>query len=337
MCIFYAINTYPEYIVVISEALAMVVECQPKENYLNNSTPTKSVLSGFFFAVLATIFWSGNFVIARGLSDVITPVSLAFFRWTVALLVFFPFAYRKVIADIDVIKKHIPYLLITSITGISFFNILIYLAGRTTTAVNISMISITTPVFIVIISALFLKEKTSPGKVIGVILVFTGALFLITKGALSSLLSLTFTVGDFWVLLAAIMFAVYSILAKFRPKELSLLSFQLCTIFIGLIFMFPLFIIERGMNPPIQFSLRIILSIFYVGIFASLAAFLLWNKAISIIGPVKTGMVYYLLPVFSSILALIFLGEEIYYYHYFSMIIIVLGIFIANHEKRTAE
>lgn len=302
---------------------------------LNSGIPARSVLCGFLFAVLATVFWSGNFIIARGLSDQITPVSLAFLRWSTALIVFFPFTVKKAIADIDLIKKHIPYLIITSITGITFFNILIYLAGRTTTAVNISMISITTPVYIVIISAVFLKEKMSFGKIAGIILVFAGALFLITKGDLTRLLNLKFTEGDFWVLLAAVLFAVYSILSKYRPKALGLLSFQLCTIIIGLFFMLPMFIIERAVNPPVQFSRGIIFSILYVGLFASLAAFFLWNKAISIIGPVKTGMVYNMLPVFSSIFALIFLDENIYYYHYLSMIIIVAGILIANREKKT--
>lgn len=301
---------------------------------MKNKSGIRTIWVGSISAMLATAIWSGNFIIARGLSDEITPVSLAFLRWSVAVVVFFPLAIKNVIADMSIIMKHIPYLLVTSILGVTLFNTLIYFAGRSTTAVNLSVISITFPVYIIIISRVFLKEEITLRKIFGIILVFTGAVFLITKGNFTNILSLKYSTGDLWMFLSAIIFAVYSVLLKFRPKELGLWSFQLCTFVIGLTILVPFFLIERGLNPPIQFSHNIIISILYAGIFASLVAFLLWNKAISTIGPVKSSMVYYLLPVFSSTLAFLLLREKIYNYHLISLCIIVAGILIANLERK---
>jgi len=124
------------------------------------------LIIGYLFALAATIIWSGNFIIARGLSDRIPPVSLAFWRWVVAVIVFLPFALRSLISEWEKLKKNILYLSVVSILGITIFNTLIYFAGQTTTAINLSLISITFPVFIVIISRIFLYESITFYKAI---------------------------------------------------------------------------------------------------------------------------------------------------------------------------
>ena len=291
------------------------------------------LIRGYLFALAATIIWSGNFIIARGLSDSIPPVSLAFWRWVVAVIVFLPFALRSLISEWEKLKKNILYLSIVSILGITIFNTLIYFAGQTTTAINLSLISITFPVFIVIISRIFLHESITFYKGIGILFVLTGVVLLITKGDPSILLNISFTIGDIWMLLASIIFAIYSILLKRKPEELSIWAFQLSTFILGLIFLFPFYILEYFSVPTVEFDIKTVSSILYVGVFASLSAFVLWNKAIVSVGPTKAGMIYYTLPVFSGFLAFIFLKEEISRVHFYSTLFIVFGIFIANYES----
>ena len=297
----------------------------------------QNTLSGYLCAVAATALWSGNFIIARGLNESIPPISLAFWRWIVAVLVFLPFAWKPLVAERHILKKHLPYLAITALLGITIFNTLIYFAGQTTTAINLSLISITFPIFIVILARIVFRELLTGYKVIGITLVITGVSFLVTGGQLNVLLNISFAIGDLWMLCAAIIFAVYSILLKSKPPRLSIWSLQLSTFILGLMFLFPLFIWEWNVTGPVNYDKKVVGSIFYVGVFASLAAFVLWNKAIAAVGPAKAAMIYYTLPLFSGLLAHLFLNEKISSLHLYCLVLIVAGILIANFVPPTAK
>ncbi len=296
-----------------------------------------SHISGYLFALGATAIWSGNFVIARGLSESIPPVSLAFFRWSVAVIVFLPFALKSLIAEWDIIKANLPYLSLVGLLSVTAFNTLIYIAGHTTTALNLSLISITFPVFIIILSWIFFREILTARKWLGVVLVMIGVILLITKGDLLKLLNISFAIGDLWVLLAAIIFAVYSILLKRKPKQMSIWAFQSTSFVLGLIFLSPFFAWERALMPPVEFNAEILLAIFYIGIFASLTAFIFWHKAVATVGASKASMVYYTMPLFSGFLAYLFLGERITIIHLYSAVLIVSGILMANYEAKKAK
>lgn len=189
---------------------------------MTNILQGQQKILGYFFAIGATAFWSGNFIIARGLAESISPINLAFFRWVVAVVVFLPFALKPLIAEREILKNNLPYLLITSLLGITIFNTLIYLAGHTTTAINLSLISITFPIFIVIFSHIIFGELITINRGVGIILVIFGVVALISKGDFSRILSISFAIGDVWMLMAAIIFAIYSILLKHKPKQLSI-------------------------------------------------------------------------------------------------------------------
>jgi len=290
--------------------------------------------SGYFFAIGATALWSGNFIIARGLSESIPPVSLAFYRWVVAVAVFLPFALKPLVREREHLRAHLLYLSMTALLGVTLFNTLIYCAGHTTSALNLSLISITFPIFIVILSRIIYGECITAMKSIGIAMVAIGVILLITRGNISRLLNISFAVGDVWMLAAAIIFAVYSIMLKHKPEQLSIWAFQLSTFILGLIFLSPFFIWETITTPAIGFDQKTVGAILYVGIFASFAAFVLWNKAIVMVGPSKAGMVYYTLPLFSGVLAYIFLGENIGIFHLYSVLLIVPGILIANYDPK---
>ncbi|MBW2220878.1 MAG: DMT family transporter [Deltaproteobacteria bacterium] len=304
---------------------------------LINKIQNHQILSGYFSAICATAIFSGNFIIARGLNESIPPISLNFWRWVVAVIVFLPFALKPLFAERHILKKHIPYLCFTSLLGITIFNTLIYFAAHTTTAINLSLISVTFPVFIVILSRIFFSELITFNKGIGIILVALGVVLLITKGNLSRLLNLSFAIGDVWMLLASISVAVYSILLKLKPEKLSIRAFQLSTFILGLIFLSPFFVWEYVSLPPVEFDTKTVFSILYVGIFASLLAYVLWNKAVMSIGPSKTGMIYYTLPIFSGISAHLLLKEDISIIHLYSVLLIVSGILVTNYQSNKSK
>ena len=292
------------------------------------------MLAGYLFAVLATMFWSANFVIARELNDSVAPVSLAFGRWLVAVLALFPFAIRSLVSQWTVVKENLGYLSITAFTGVTLFNTLLYMGGHTTGALNLALISITSPIFMVIFARIFYGEALTVYKAAGILLVAAGVITLITRGQFSRLLNLTFSIGDVWMLTGAMIFAIYSILVIKKPRGLGLWAFQLSTFILGLVFLLPLLAWEYAVVGPSHFDAGAIYSILYLGVFASLFSFVLWNQSILLIGVSKTGMVYYTLPIFSGVMAWYFLGEQIGWLHLASGVLIVSGIVLANRQRK---
>ena len=297
---------------------------------------SNTLIYGYLSAIAATLFWSGNFTIARGVIENIPPVSLAYWRWTTAIIILAPFAIKSLISDWATIKKHYIYLSITSILGVSLFNTLIYIAGHSTSAINMSLIAISFPIFIIIISRIMFNELITLNKGLGVLLVIAGVIILITKGDLSILKKVSFVAGDLWMLLAAVSFALYSILIKQKPAGLGTRSFQLSTFVIGLLFLTPFYVWESiNTNFQIQaIDKNIFYSILYLGVFASLSSYILWGKAVEILGPTKPSMIYYTLPIFSGLMAYIFLGEKIENIHLLSMLLILIGVLTAILEPK---
>ncbi|WP_426094911.1 DMT family transporter [Flavobacterium sp. DSR2-3-3] len=291
---------------------------------MNNTT------KGVLFALFATMLWSVNMVIASGLKGHIPPVGLAFWRWTLAYIVLAPFAIKSTIKSFKIVKKHIRYLCITAVLGITIFNTLIYFAGKTTSAVNLSLIAISIPLFIVVLSRIIFKEKVSNIKIVGIATIITGVLILISKGSLQAILHINFTIGDLLMLVACFFFAYYTILVRQKPEELTTKVFLFSVFFIGTIVLLPFYMYEHIYYQKVIFDTKTVLVTAYVGICASLISYYLWNEAIRMIGTSKTALIYYLIPVFSGILAYFFLNQAILPTQIISMAIIISGLFISN-------
>ncbi|MBS1542558.1 MAG: DMT family transporter [Bacteroidetes bacterium] len=295
---------------------------------------TDSQRPGYLYVLLATLLWSANFVIAKDLSHSVPPVTLAFMRWLIALLALTPFAIRSFLDSRSLVRQHLWYLIQAAFFGVTVFNTLIYIAGRSTSAVNMSLISISSPIFMILFSVLFRNEIISIRKLMGTLVILTGVLLLLTKGNLQVLTNLTFTRGDLWMLLAAISFAIYSMFVQSRPPAISTTVFLFSTFLLGVIMLVPFFAWETLALQVDWVTGKSLGAVLYLGIFASLVSFMLWNKAVALIGVSNAGLVYYLLPVFSGLLAFIFLGENIGVFQVLSMGLIVSGLLITSRGKR---
>lgn len=296
------------------------------KNHMNNQT------KGVLFALTATLLWSVNFVIASGIKGHIPPVGLAFWRWTTACVALAPFALRSTLKNKTILLQNKGYLIVTAILGVTIFNTLIYFAGKTTSAINLSLIAISIPIFIVAISRIVFKEKVSAVKMVGIATIITGVLVLITKGSIQSLLEINFTIGDLLMLLACFFFACYTILVRLKPKEIPSKVFLFTIFIIGTILLFPFYIWEHLYYNQVTFDSTTIYATTYVGICASLISYYLWNEAICLIGTSKTALIYYLIPVFSGILAYFFLNQAIILTQIISMGIIITGLLLTNKK-----
>jgi drug/metabolite transporter (DMT)-like permease len=297
--------------------------------------PKRSIITGVGLAILAAFIWSGNFIIARGVYKQINPVSLAFYRWAVATIVIFPFAEKKFRKEWQIVKQSWHYLLWVSLTGVSLFNTFVYIAGHYTTAINLALIGTTSsPVMSIILARIFLKERIGFMKIAGVILCIAGILFLLSRGSFKNLLALSFSAGDAWMLVAAFCFAVYNILVKKKPAGISPVNFLFVSFFAGTMLLLPFFIWENNYETAVNWNLTLNISILYLGIGASVICFFIWNVAISILGAGRTALFGNLIPVFSSLEAVILLHEEFSLTHVISMILVFSGLLLANlHSK----
>lgn len=287
--------------------------------------------TGMALACLAALLWSGNYVVARGLHQKISPVSLAFFRWLTATLVLAPLAYKHVQNHWPVIKKHVLYLAITALLGVTLFNTFIYVAGRYSSAMNLAIIGTSAaPVFVLLLATVFLKEKITGYQVGGTVVCLAGILLLISNGNLLQLQQFHLSLGDLWILAAAMAFAIYTLLVRKKPAALSPLAFLACLFFMGTLLLLPAFVVDSVNGLTFEWSGSMMGVFLYLGVGASVGAFLCWNMAIHKIGPARTALFANLIPVFSAIEAVLILGEKGSAVIVVSMALILLGLLLAN-------
>ncbi|MBI4804677.1 MAG: DMT family transporter [Desulfovibrio sp.] len=290
-------------------------------------------IAGYLAALAATVIWAGNFVLARGVAQHIPPIQLNFWRWVLALACMLPIALPKLRADWPGMRRQWRYLFLMALVGVSGLNALIYKAGQTTQSLNMALLVPTAPIMIIIMSRIFYGEPITYRRLAGVGVVLLGVLALISRGDWQHLASVKFTPGDLWALAGAACFAVYSLFIRRRPADISIEGFNAAMFTAGIVLMIPALAWEAAVSPAPVWNGPVIVAVLYAGIGCSFAAYLLWTKAISIIGPVLAGIVYYSLPLFAAIESVVILDEHIALFHVFGGGLIIAGILIATLDK----
>ena len=283
--------------------------------------------------ILATLLWGGNFVIGRAVAGDIPPITLAFLRWCVAFIVFLPIAYSRVKREWHMIKANWPAVIVMAITGVACFNTLVYIGVYYTTSINASLMNSSTPIIIYILSFIFLKERLSKFQLIGTALSLSGVAFILSKGSLETLLSFSFNKGDLIVLVAVFCWGVYSLLVKQYAGRLPGYSTFLVTIALGVIMLLPFTIYElMTTSVEIVWSPSTIGAIVYVGIIASIVAFLSWNNGVVALGANKASIYLNFIPLFATIFAVLFLDEDLLLAQLIGGLAVICGVLLANKK-----
>lgn len=284
--------------------------------------------------VFATLLWGGNFVIGRAVAGDIPPITFAFLRWLVAFMIFLPIAYHRTKKEWPMLKQHFGAVILLALTGVAAFNTLVYIGLHYTTSINASLMNSTTPIMIYILSFLLLKERLTRFQAIGTLVSLAGVLFIISGGSLDSLLAFSFNKGDLIVLAAVFCWSVYSLLIKKYAGKLPGYSTFLVTIAIGALMLLPFTAYELLTIPQtIEWSISTISAILYVGIVASIVAFLSWNTGVIALGANKAGIYLNFIPVFATIFAVIFLNEQLLIAQVVGGIAVIAGVFISTIRK----
>lgn len=283
--------------------------------------------------VLTPLFWAGNAVVARGVVDDIPPTSLAFWRWILALLIILPFGLPGVRREWAVIRDHWPRILVLALFSVTAFNTLLYLAATTTTAVNIALINSTIPIMVALLAFLLLGERTRPIQGLGIAVALAGMLLVISQGTLERLVGLSFSPGDAVMVAAVASWGIFSVLLRRMSIPLKSMTFLTVQIALGILALAPVYLIDlMAFSGGFALSLSSLPPLIYVAIFPGILAYAFWNHGVLNVGPAKSAIFMYLVPVFAAVLAWLFLGERLDWYHLAGGTLILAGLYLTTRN-----
>ena len=279
--------------------------------------------------MLANLFWAGNVVLGRGIAGVVPPIALAYWRWTGAFLVAVGFAWPYLKQDAPVLLRHWRMMLLLSATGIASYNTMSYIGLTSTTALNVLLLQSAGPLIIIVWAFALFGDRPTLWQSAGVLLSLTGVAIIAANGSLERLLHLSLNRGDVWVLAAMVIYGVYAAVFRVRPATHAL-SFLVATMGVGSLMILPFYLWEIAQGGRIVAGLPAWLAMAYIAVFPSFIAYLFFNRGIELIGAARAGQSWHLMPVFGSILAVLFLGETFYLYHAIGIALITAGIVLAS-------
>lgn len=295
------------------------------------------VVSPYLLLSLTALFWSGNWVIGRAfVSEAqIPPVALAWWRWAIAVSLMMPFALPQIRSHRATIWRHRKIMSLLAMLGMGFHNLLSYVGLQFTTATNGVLLNSATPVMIILIGVVFFKRRVPAVQMVGVAISLVGVMTILSKGQLELLTTVQFNRGDLIVLASMLLWALYTLTLKWRPQGLPGIALLAVCGLIGLIGMTPVYAWEIASGKSIQWTWGAAAALLYLGIFPSVIGYVFWNRGVEEVGPSVAGLFMYLMPVFGSLLAWLFLGERLFWFHLVGIAFIFAGIYLTTRTANT--
>ena len=280
---------------------------------------------------------ASNLIVARGGVEHVPPISLAFWRWAIVVLILLPFTYSFLIKNSKVIKKEFKKLFFIGALGCGVCGAFPFIAGETTTVTNMGIIYTSSPVFIILISTVFFNEKVNLTKIIGLILCLIGVFAIIIKGDFDLLLNLNFTIGDLWMLGAAIGWALYSIYLFYWKTQLPIFQRFTLVAFFGAVSLFPFYVVEEIFIQQTVFNSQFFMWAIFAAVSPGIIAFTLYTVAQKKLGASLTGFTLYIFTIYAAIYGLIFFDEQLEFYHLLGTFLVFIGVYLAkkNYETKT--
>jgi len=308
---------------------------------MSASEPTSSASSGNWIAnqpylllSITALCWAGNAIVGRLAAGHIAPVTLSFLRWSLAFLIILPFAWKHLVRDWAAIRGRLGIMIVLSITGIGAFNTLQYWALEHTQALNTLLLQSAGPLIVAVWSLALLGTRLTLAQAAGIMLSMAGVLVILMHGDLTKLSNIEFNRGDLIFLIALAIFGLYSVLSLKRPA-IHGLSFVAFTFGAGAACLIPLFIVELFTRPLMRIDTTNLLSLFYVALFPSTIAYLCFNRGVQLIGANRAAPFFHVVPVFGTVMSIIFLGEHPQAFHFIGFALVLTGVFVASRKPQT--
>ncbi len=291
--------------------------------------------SAWSLLALANLFWAGNIVLGRGVVGMVPPIALAYWRWTGAFLIAVGFAWPYLRRDAATLLRHWRMMLLLSATGIATYNTMSYIGLTSTTALNVLLLQSAGPLVIIVWAFALFGERPTLWQSAGVLVSLIGVAVIAAHGSLDRLLHLSLNRGDVWILAAMVIYGIYAAMFRVRPAAHPL-SFLVAMMGVGSMMILPFYVWEIAQGGRIEGGLPAWLALVYIAVFPSFVAYLFFNRGIELIGATRASQSWHLMPVFGSILAVLFLGETFYLYHAIGIAMIAAGIVLASVKRSGA-
>lgn len=281
---------------------------------------------------LTALFWAGNWVIARGIQGHMSPIAMAFWRWLAAFVLLLPFIAAPISREWRTIRRSWKVLLVLGVLGVGAFNTLTYTGLKYTTATNGVLLNSVIPILIIAINVIFMREPLCASRAAGVAVSLSGVLLIVGRGDPDTVLHLRLNRGDLWVLAAMVAWAIYTVCLRWRPRDLSSTAFTGSVIAIGVMVLLPIFAWDYGAGHRTHWSVITGSAVAYFAVFPSVLAYFFWNAAVAQVGGERAGTFLHLMPLFGALLAWVFLGEVLAWYHYAGAVLIFSGLFMTSRD-----
>ncbi|TBU97343.1 DMT family transporter [Stutzerimonas kirkiae] len=274
---------------------------------------------GLAFAglVLAILLWSGNALVGRAYHEDIPPLSLSFWRWSLASALLLPFVARSIWRHRQALLAAGWRLPVLAAVGIASYNSLLYTAAQSTPAINLTLVGTCLPLATFVGAGVLLGEWPARRAWVGLVVALLGLCYLISRGSLEVLTSLSFAGGDLIMLLAVLVWATYTLLLRRWRRYLTVPPLTLLGVLmlLGLPCILPFYLLELSLRGGFAVTPGNLAAIAYTAVFASLVAYLAWNHGVSVLGAAAASLTNYLMPVFTALLGWVLLGEPLQSYH----------------------
>ncbi len=287
----------------------------------------------YLLLALAALLWAGNIVLGRYVAGHIPPVTLSTVRWIGATLIIFPFALPQIRRDLPLIRRSLPALTLLAGTGISTYNAMSYYGLQYTQAVNGLLMQSTAPLLVGVWSFVLYRDRLSLGQVAGILISLCGVVLIISRGDMNTLLHFTPNMGDIWIIVALFVYAFYTTMLRNRP-QLGPLSFLTVIMGIGSVLLIPATLIELALGKTLVFNRETLSVLAYVMVGPSIIAYLAFNRGVELVGANRAAPFLHLMPVFGTALAILFLGEQVAWFHFGGYALVIGGITLATLAAR---
>ena len=284
----------------------------------------------YLLLTLTTLFWSGNMVVGRAIREDVPPLSLAFWRWAIALALTLPLALPHLRAQWPQLKRSWRAVVLLGLLGVGGYNTLAYVALQTTDATNAVLLNSFIPIATIALSWAFLKKHLHGAEWLGVLISLAGVTAIVTRGEIAALAGLKLNVGDLWMLLAVLVWALYTIGLQWRPTGVHPMLMLAAFISVGLIALAPAYAWEIAQGRLIHATPGALAGIVYTGTLPSFVGYIFYNRAVGEVGANKASLFIHLMPVFGTVLSAVFLGEVPQTYHFIGIAMIFAGIYLTT-------
>jgi drug/metabolite transporter (DMT)-like permease len=301
-----------------------------------NRTGTPGLMDRpYLLLSLTSLFWAINIVLGRYAAPDIPPLAFAFLRWLGASFVILPFAWKALRADWPAIRAHLPLMAGLSATGIGGYNALAYWGLGYTEALNALLVQSTGPLLIALWGWGLWGDRLSPAQFFGILTSLSGVLVIITRGDFAHLAALKLNPGDILVFLALVLYGLYAALIRIRPV-MAPESFLGATIIGGTLLLSPFALAEFMAGARVNVTPASLAVLAYVAVFPSLIAYMFFVRSVELIGPNRASPFFHLMPVFGSVIAILFLGEQPQIFHALGFALVLSGVFVATRRRKEA-